>query len=432
VKSRLALAALTGAAAFAFVWSQRAANAQRLEPGRPQTVIVGSPNGAQTTERVDARRTGFTRARLPKGALRVAWRHTFAQNIEHTPLVMGDSGDIAVIVGQNDLAVVGNDGNEKWRTRMDAGALGPPAMLSDGTVVAVTSGGEAVGVRRGAIRFRTRLGGDRTLASHVSPLPLDDGGVIVATATELTALDAEGGIRTRATIPDTIVAPLVAFDGQALAVTFSGNVYGWTPGKDARKIGSFGQFIDTNAAIAGKGTLVAVSGGNTQLLAFDAVRGTAVTRATAQVGFYLGPPAFRGETAYLLSLAQSRMFLLTIDGAGQEVARVSLGSAGAFGQPDSGPITAGPTTPRAGPIVDDAQTVAFATLEGQVGVASATGGVELLQDTPWLSRAPTPTRPHGSGGVIGLCPIKDGFLVASDSGTLAAVMGDGSRPPSKP
>ena len=63
------------------------------------------------------------------------------------------------------------------------------------------------------MRFRTRLGGERVISGRVSPLALDDGGVVVATATELTALDSEGNVRSKASLPEplqSICAALLA------------------------------------------------------------------------------------------------------------------------------------------------------------------------------------------------------------------------------
>ncbi|HWL89281.1 MAG TPA: hypothetical protein VNO21_25935, partial [Polyangiaceae bacterium] len=219
-------AALLAFAALAF---GAVAFAQRVEPGAARTVVVGTSRAFSPMDRVDARRSGFSRTKLPTAGLRVGFRHAFGQVIEHAPLVLEDGG-IAVVVNHNELVLFGADRTPKHISLPGSGALGPPATLADGTIVLVGSAGEAIGVRQGAIRFRTRLGGERSLAGHISPLALEDGGAAVATSTELTVLDGEGGIRARASVPEPLATPLLAAQGRILAVAASGAVYAWSPG----------------------------------------------------------------------------------------------------------------------------------------------------------------------------------------------------------
>src|SRR5207249_3679512 len=143
-----------------------AAFAQRVEPGRPRTIIVGTSRAFSPTDRVDARRSGFSRTNLPTGALRAAYRHSFGQSIEHAPLVL-DDGSIVVVVNHNELVTLEPGGvpaspdfqrrAPRFVASLGGNALGPPTALADGTIVAVNSAGEAVGVRQGVVRFRTRL-----------------------------------------------------------------------------------------------------------------------------------------------------------------------------------------------------------------------------------------------------------------------------------
>src|SRR5579864_1741416 len=105
-------------------------------------------------------------------------------------------------------------------------------MTSDGTVVFATGSGDAVGVRRTSPRprFVSRIGGERNM--RAAPLALDDGGVVVATMTDLVVLDAEGGVRSRVTLADRADAPLLAAGDKVLAISPAGTVYGWTPGRE--------------------------------------------------------------------------------------------------------------------------------------------------------------------------------------------------------
>ncbi|WP_394841620.1 hypothetical protein LZC95_31670 [Pendulispora brunnea] len=414
---RAKLAGLACAIGFGAVLAT-AAFAQRVEPGRPRTVIVGASQAYSPTDRVDARRSGFSRTTLPTGGLRAAFRHSFGQSIEHAPLVL-DDGSIVVVVNHNELVML-EHGSPKFVASLGGSALGPPTALADGTIVAVNSAGEAVGVRQGAVRFRTRLGGDRSLAGHVSPVSLDDGGSVVATANELTALDAEGGVRARAAVPEILATPLLAALGKIIAVAASGTVYGWMPGKEVQKIGSFGGGIDGGAVLAGPSTLAAVVDG-TRLAAMDLVHGSVMTRSSVQGAIFLGPPAVRGDAAYLLSMAPGRTMLVGVDGAGQELSRQQVSTFTPMALADGGTLAL-VAPPHAGVLVDAAGTVAFATPEGFIGVSSSNGGVRMLGETPWATRITAAGKPHG-GNVVGMAPTREGFVVVSEAGNLVEVVG---------
>ena len=169
----------------------------------------------------------------------------------------------------------------------------------------------------------------------------------MCTTTDLFALDVEGGVRARATVPEPVAAPLVAGSERAVAVSATGNVYGWTPGRPVKKLGSFGQRLDGGAALLGRDTLVAVAGAS-QLLAMDLTRGTVSTHADAQGGLYLGPPALLGSAAYLFAIAQGHTFLVGLDESGREITRSGLGSAASLAAADGGAPVA-PAGHRAAP-----------------------------------------------------------------------------------
>ncbi len=408
------------------------ASAQRLDPKRPETLVVGAPRGPSPTDRVDGQRSGFSRFPLPTGALRVSWRRAFGQSTDFPPLSLAD-GETAVTVGRGELVVLAEDGTERWRTLLASTAASAPTQLSDGTVVVVTSGGEAVGVRRGVVRFRTRLGGDRSVGGHVSALSLEDGGVVVATATELTALDSDGGVRARATVPEALATPLVAALGKVIAITGTGVVYGWAPGRDAQRLGSFGGPVDGGATLADAHTLVAVVDG-TRLAALDLTHGVVVSRAVSPGGAYLGPPAVRGDTAFVLGQAQGRTFTVAIDASGQEVARTLVATSPPVLLSDGGTA---PFVPAAhtGALVDAAGTIAFAASEGRVGVVTANGTVETLGET-LCARSSNATK--GLGTIVAITPASrshgesGAMLVICDNGAVVKVASGSDGPPPSP
>jgi hypothetical protein len=267
------------------------ADAQRVDPRRPTTLVVGAPGGASPMQRVDARRSGMSKQNLPGGRLSIAWRKTIGLSIDQAALA-GSDGTLAVVTTRGDVVFLDDAGEERGHVSIGAGSVGPAVMTSDGTIVFTTSSGEAVGVKRGTgpnptsrPRFTTRIGGDRN--GRAAPLALDDGGVVVASSTDLVVLDAEGNIRARTALPETIAAPLLASGDKVLAIGASGAVFGWTPGREYSRLGSFGAPIDGGAALADATTLVAVIETN-HLVELDIARGVRSTRAIAAQGLYLG------------------------------------------------------------------------------------------------------------------------------------------------
>ncbi len=425
---RGAIAALSAAgAALAVVALLHDAEAQRIDPRRPTSLVVGSPPGASPMQRVDARRSGVSKAPLPSGTLRIAWRKTTGLTLEQ-PALSGADGTLAVVSVRGDVSFLDADGEERATVKVGAAQVGPAAMTSDGTVVYTTNAGDAIGVRRSSTqpRFTTRIGGERNM--RAAPLALDDGGVVVATMTDLVVLDSEGNVRSRVSLPEAPSAPLVAAGDKILAVTSSGTVFGWAPGHEPIRLGSFGAPIDGGAVLTDSGALVAVIEGN-HLAEVDIVRGGRSTRAIASQGLYLGPPSVRtgpGGTsiATLLALTLSRGFVVTLDPGGQELLRAPIASFTPTVLPDGGapPLVA---PPHVGPIVDARGAVAFAATDGHIGVVGPDGAVDTIGEILCTKGV--------RSGVVGLTPFGSGaFAVTCDGGIVTRVTGSNTEPLRRP
>lgn len=417
---RVALAAVAVAAALACLATLRSAGAQRVDPRRPSVFVVGPPGGASPTARGDGRRTGTTKEVLPSGLLRIAWRKTIGLTIDQPALTAPD-GTIAVVASQKgDVIFIDADGEEKSRGSAGTAAAGPATMTSDGTVVFTTSAGDAVGIRRTSPRprFVTRIGGERNVRS--APLSLDDGGVVVATITDLVVLDAEGNVRSRVSLPETPAAPLLSNGDKVIAITSTGAVYGWTPGREPVRLGSFGAPIDGGAALADASTLVAVIEGN-HLVELDLGRAARASRAIAAQGLYLGPPSVRpvaggGSLATLLSYGQTRAFVVTVDPGGQETARAPIATVTPVTLPDGG-VAALTAPAHTGPLVDARGAVAFAAPDGHVGVVGPEGAVDTIGELICSKTSRT-------SGVAGLTALGRGaFAVTCESGAVAKITG---------
>ncbi|HVJ93505.1 MAG TPA: hypothetical protein VM580_27075 [Labilithrix sp.] len=410
----LGLAALAGG----ITATLPSAEAQRIDPRRPAVFVVGPPPGASPMHRVDARRSGVTKSPLPSGALRVAWRKTTGLTIDQ-PALSGEGGLLAVVSVRGDVSFLDEAGEERAIVKVGAAQVGAAAMTSDGTVVYTTSSGDAIGVRRSIHhpRFSTRVGGERNV--RAAPLALDDGGVVVATTSDLIVLDSEGNVRSRVSLPEGPAAPLLAAGDRILAVTTTGNVFAWAPGREPIRIGSFGAPVDGAAVLDDNDRLIGVVEGN-HLVEIDLTRGGRTTRSIAPQGLYLGPPTVQSaaggaSTATLLALTHSRGFVVSVDAAGQELLRAPIAVVTPVMLPDGGaaPLVA---PPHVGPLVDPSGTMAFAAPDSHVGVLSADGAVHMLDETLCMKG----TR----SGIVGLTPFgSGGFAVTCDNGTVLRIVG---------
>jgi len=393
-----------------------AATAQTIDLSQPRTLIVGTPLAGARTDRVDAARTGRSRTELPSFGLHTEWRTPLGTLVEHAPLV-DERGTTYVVGARGDVIALGRDGAERWRVTTGAAQPGPAAILADDTVVFVDAAGAAVGVRNGSLKWRVRFG--RGAMPQPAPLPLDDGGVVVATTHDLVALDAEGNERARTTLREPTTLPLVAARGQVVAVTSSGAVWSWAPGSaEPTRIASFGSPVDGGVALADEHTLLGVTAGQIHLAAVDLVRASTTTRAVAPSGLLLGPPAVHRNIANLLLVTPTSELAIAFDASGTERFRVLLASHPPPIAPDGG-ISAPVVAPHTPPLTDRSGAVAFATTDGSVGVTNGSV-VELLGEKCEPPVGGSRTAPP----VAGLAPLDTGaFVAACHAGAIVAIKG---------
>ena len=400
-------------------------NAQKVSVGPPTTLIVGTPAAGARVERVDTARSGRTRTDLPTSRLRTEWRIPLGTLVEQPPLV-DSRGTIYLLGARGDVFAIARDGSQRWRASTNSASPGPAALLSDDSLVFV-DGGQAVAVRDGALRWRAHVGHADPL--HAAPLPLEDGGVVIASGRELVALDAEGQERARTTLPEASGAPLVSALGKTLAVTASGAVWSWVPGAaEPSRVATFGSAIDGGAALSDDHTLWAVTDGQAHLTSVDLLRKTSATRAVAGAGLWLGPPTVLGGAVCVVSLSATNETAVTFDASRSEgtnegtseVARTILAvRAPSAAAPDAGPGTR-PAVPHTAPIVDPRGALAFATVDGAIGVATTSERDMLAEGCePPLGSAARSAPP-----VVGLAPLEPGaFVAACHSGALLAISG---------
>jgi hypothetical protein len=399
--------------------------AQRSDVRRPVTLTIGQPSGPEPTLRGGPHRDGLVHAALPRAPLHIDWQFTVGGGqIEQPALVTSDA--VIVVTTHGDVVWIPPDARE-GRTELArqplgvaAGASSPAALLSGGTVVVVGGTGEsiAVGVDKTGPRFRTPLAGSSTTTNPldaVAPLPLDDGGVAIATSTEIALLDSAGNVRMRTPVPEPIVGPLLASGGRILFTARSGVVYTWSPGgtsgRDVARVGSFpsgqggGDELGGGAILTSDDTLLAVVH-DSRLMTLDVRQGLAVPLASFPGGGYLGPVSYRRGVAYVMAGVPGHTYVTGVDSAGQEVLRVPVGTSTAISA-DGGVLSY--VAPAHVPVlVDDTGTIAYAAPEGSVGIVDPAGVVTALDGVcqhtfSRASRAVTSVVSGGPGAFIVTC-----------------------------
>ncbi|KYF65737.1 hypothetical protein [Sorangium cellulosum] len=380
--------------------------ADAVDTSRPHTIVVGAPRGFAPSDRLDARRTGRSAARLPFPA-REAWRRQLRGGIDAAPLADAD-GDLLLTLTVPEVVKLGADGRERWRVRIgDSAPLAPAVITSDGTLALITSSGLAVGLTpAGGVRFAVPLG-LRGRDADVTPLALDDGGLVAAAGRSLVELTADGSVRARAELPERATGALLAGPDGTLVTTESGAVLTWRPPGAPRRLGSFGGLPRRGAALADARTLLAVVDGR-RLVALDLPTGTTGVRAGSALGVLDGPPAIgAGGVAMVLSSAG---LLLGVNAAGDEALRVALDRAPAASPADAGlsgllgPVDAKPSPPV---VIDRTGRVGFARAGGRAGVVEADGNVSIAAER--LCSTPVAVVPAGEERMAIAC--RDGTVV---------------------
>lgn len=345
--------------------STRSARAQH-DPALPVHVVVGPPAGAQPMARVDSSRTART-DELPAHP-RELWNRGVRGGIEQVPAV-DDHGNVVIATSTGELAQLGADGAEQWRTptRTSAATTGP-VLLSDGTRLVLNAFGEAWGITatgtRKFVENLSALGRD----SRVAALPRDDGSAVLAVGGRLLAIGPDGKLRDQANVGEPLVGALLATRDGIVATADSGAVWQWAPPLLPRKIGTFQGSVREGIALADDTTLIAVVD-RRRLVAMDRRSGVLTTREVA-VGLE-GPAAVGADgTAYVASTSG----LLIGIGASSEKLRVALSPQPAAGE-DAGVISYRPSPPV---IVDRAGRVAFVRGDGKVGIVAPDGGITTL------------------------------------------------------
>ena len=367
-----------------------ARDAQRL-----QRVVVGPSSGLAACAGLDASNGNRARSRFPS-APELAFRTRLTGGIGQAP-ASDARGNLIVVHAEPRLSKLDRKGRTLWSERLPSEASSPPVLTSGGAVVIVTRDGEALFYSSAG-----RLEGKRTLPlsdprQRSLSIPTGNGGVLLASGSDLLELDERGAIvrqlRARSTL-----STIAEYNATLVLIGDNGNVQVARTTGDLEQVGSLGGNVPEGAAVSA-GKVFAVVDGH-KWVALDLRTGQVVTLAS-ELGLALsGPVALLDTPSAALVIDGGFVSLRSKDGA--ESARVALSPANqGFDAADRGL--------RPALVVSDQRGAIAAVRSGNDALLIRAGGNALrLDETSCLD----PFRPT---------PIPGGIVFACRSGQLFGV-----------
>jgi hypothetical protein len=350
------------------------ASAQRVDPNYPTRMVIGRSPGHFPMDRGNPGRTGRV-SKLPTMPKQL-WHQQVRGGLS-LPMVTAENGTIIVASTAAMLVQFSAGGQEQWQRRLGLSfASTGPVVLSDGTRMVLTATAQAWGyAASGRLRFRADLG-DFGMDPRTSPLPLDNGSVVVAVGSHLITLDPRGEILVKADLGQRIVGNLVGLADGVVATTETGDVYRWTSPLPPRRLGTFRGNVREGIALMGPHTLIS---------AVDMQRLTTMDLRTGTTIPLLnhikldGPPSVSKKGwAYI---ATDDGILLTVSSAGEQrrirldpVLDVPL-------DPDGQALSSYTLSSHPALLVDESDRIVFVRENGKVGVVSARGDVNFAAES---------------------------------------------------
>jgi hypothetical protein len=345
--------------------------ASLFDSTRPIALAGGAPAGAAPMARLDAARSGRSATALPQKP-RILWRQRVATGIDRSIAVDARGRSVAISAG-GQLTQLDARGATEWTRRIGTAApAADPVLLSGGARIVVTLAGEVVAVAASGKPAWSRQLPGAERAAAADPLPMKDGGVVVARHAHVVWLDAGGALRDEASL-DEPVRWLLGLARDLVLVGASGQAYLWKPPGLPRRAGGLGGRPSGGVALAGRSLLAVVDAGRLVELELDS--GTRHARvAHGQPGLE-GPPALlrSGETR----TATRDGVLLGHDARGAETGRIALEPSAAPG--DAGAIRATEAASAPALVCDGDGRVAFARPGLDAGVVLPSGEVVSVE-----------------------------------------------------
>jgi hypothetical protein len=353
------------------------ARAAGVDPASPLTLIVGPAPGFSPMARVDGQRRGQSAAPIPSHP-RTLWRRTVRGGLDATPVAVDARGSVvAASFHTAEIVQFSADGTEMWRRPTGlAPSISGVVLLNDGTRMAVTGAGEAIGFSpTGALRFRAAVDLlERT--SRIGLLPLEEGGVALAAGAEVIALDAEGHASFRVRLPERIQGPLLATRRGLVATTQTGTVYQIHP-SFITSLGDLGGDPGEAGASTADGTrLLAVVDGQ-RVVGMNLANGVVETRWSLPDHSLLGPVGLGPDGALVASTTAGA--LLWLAEAGGPPTRAAADPR-PMQPPDAGRTDVAAPDESPPPLSDTQGRIAWARAGGRLGIIAPDGAVKIVDE----------------------------------------------------
>jgi outer membrane protein assembly factor BamB len=403
VSSGVVVAVVASFAALFF--KSEVTRATHVDPTQPTTIVVGPPAGIAPMARVDGRRRGRSPHPLPSRP-KILWRRSTRGGLDFAPLAVDARGAILVPSATlPELLQLSPEGGNAWRASTRRGpSIAGAALLGDGTRVVATSAGELVGFAPdGALRFATGLDLLERNA-RLGVLPLEDGGVAIASGQEVCEVDADGTVRQKTRLAERAMGPLVTTSAGTIATSSSGAVYLMRAGY-TRRVGTFGgEPSESGASTADGRTLWAVVD-HQRVVALDLANGATQVRFAVNDQSLHGPVVFgHGD---ILVLTTWTGVLVTLEPNGTEMRRTPLEPRFSTLVTDAGKVDFAALEESPPPVTDAEGRVAFARFGGRIGVVASDGAVALVANP--ACNSPAALAPAGAKRMVVGC--RDGTVL---------------------
>ena len=309
--ARAAIAAAC-ALALAAIRTSRASDANRVH-----AFVVGKGAGLASCEWLDASNTSRARVRLPR-APAVAFRVRLPGGIGQAP-ASDAQGNLIVVHGEPRLSELDAQGRTLWTTRLENEATNAPVLLSNGSILLLAHGAEALLFSpSGKLLHKTTLPIDERRQRTVA-IPSANGGALAASGTDIVELDTAGDITRQGHAPANITAVL-QWGANSFAICENGAVLRAHETGDFEVIGNLGGAVPEGGALQ-NGKLFAIVDAH-KLVAFDLTRGVPVTLASDPAVTLSGPLVlFENQSSVLVA---DGGFLSLHAALGNETLRASI------------------------------------------------------------------------------------------------------------
>jgi hypothetical protein len=233
----------------------------------PHVLFHGPPAGPASMQGGDWARSHHAESLGAPNFLSVVWRRRVASGISCNLLVDAEGRIFAAGLGS--VTELTPDGRITYRAFADFSECSVAALLPDGSRVVLGAEGRLLSWSpRGTAELELTLNAPARF-THVTLLPLPDGGILATLGAWLFNVGSDGSLRSHAEAEHDVTQSLVA-GGRVILVDVRGEISAWDGWSSPVRLGAFGASVSAIAA-SDPTTLVGIAGGTA--LAFSLEQG---------------------------------------------------------------------------------------------------------------------------------------------------------------